>query len=228
MRTPKGRTIDMVKDTIEHHDREYSVYPLWKNLPKKMMYQTYKEAISCLLKKNEVIIDGNKKIGRVHKDIPGLKHTDTGMIIYNLSYYGYDLIAIKKVKISTIIPIEDLIIEILINHSEARFIEAIPTLMIKNKIDKFELYRKTCDYRLINKIGFLLDVTFIIAKKLKRNITYLKELLNKLKGKKEKKIEYFSTINDKKFLDKKTPVMMRMWNLRGRFLTKDFYKEAYT
>lgn len=227
MRTPKLETIEMVKKVIQEHDREYSIYQLWKKIPKKMMYQTYKAVISHLLEENEIIIDGNKKISYIHKKTPGLKPVDMDTIIYNLSYYGYDLISVKKIKKSKIIPLDDLIVEILIRYPEARFIEAIPTLIIKKKIDKFELYRKACDYGLVNKIGFLLNISFIIAKKLKKNISYLKELLNKLKNKKEKKIQYFSTIKDKKFLDRTTPKIMALWNLRGRFLLEDFYKEAY-
>lgn len=227
MRTPKIETIEMVRAFIKEHDRQYSVYQLWKKLPKKMMYQTYKAVLSHLLEGNGIVIDGNKKISYIHKKAPELKPINKDTIIYNLSYYGYDLVSVKKIKRSKIIPLEDLIIEILIRFPEARFIEAIPTLMIKQKIDKFELYRKACDYGLINKIGFLLNISIIIAKKLKKNISYLKELLNKFKTKKEKKIQYFSTIKDKKFLDRTTPKIMALWNLRGRFLIEDFYKETY-
>lgn len=227
MRTPKIETIEMIRAFIKEHDRTYSIYQLWKKLPKKMMYQTYKAAISHLLKENEIVIEGNKKISCINKKPVEIKHISRNAIIYNLSYYGYDLISIKKIRKSRPIPMEDLIIEILTRHPEARFIEAIPTLMIKKKIDKFELYRKACDYGLINKIGFLLNISFIIAKRLKKDIVYLKELLNKLKAKKEKKIQYFSTIKDKKFLDRTTPKIMESWNLRGRFFVEDFYKEAY-
>jgi hypothetical protein len=122
--------------------------------------------------------------------------------------------------------LEDLIIEILIRYPEARFIEAIPILIIKNKLDPFELYRKAYQYRLINKLGFLLEMTFDICKKIKRNFI-LKDLLQECTLKKEREISYFTSIQDKKFLEKTTPANMKKWNLRGRFLFSDFYKEEY-
>ena len=99
--------------------------------------------------------------------------------------------------------------------------------MIKNKIDSFELYRLAYDFGLINKIGFLLETAFIIAKKARKDIIYLRDLLNEFENKREKMIQYMSAFRDKEFLEKTTPKLMKKWNLRGNFSTEDFLKEAY-
>lgn len=224
---PRLKTIEMVRNMIKRHSRQYSIYPLWKKLPKKMMYQTYKVIINHLLKSNEILIDENKKICWIFHPIIKMEPINKKKIIYNLSYYGYDLISYEKIGKHGIMQIVDLIIEILIRYPEARFIEAIPILVIKNRINYFELYRKAYDFGLINKIGFLLENAFIIAKKTKRDISYLKNLLEELKKEKEKRTQYFSIFQDKMFLEKTTPSLMKKWNLEGNFSTSDFFKEAY-
>lgn len=227
MAQPRLETIGMVKETIKKHDRQCSIYQLWKRLPKKMMYQTYKATIEQLKTTNDITIDENKKIILIYHPKIKIEPINKKKIIYSLSYYGYDLISYEKIERYDIIPIEDLIIEILIRYPEARFIEAIPTLIIKNKINPFELYRKACDFGLINKIGFLLETAFIIAKKIKKDMGYLSGLLRELKKRKEKTIQYLSAFRDKEFLEKTTPRLMKEWNLRGRFTINDFFKEAY-
>ena len=223
---PRLKTIEMVREATKEYSREYSLSQRWKQLPKKTMYQTYKIIIEHLLKRNEIILDGNKKIIYISKEII-LKPINRGEVIYNLSHYGYELISLKKIKKSKIMPLEELIIEILIRYPEARFIEAIPLLLIKNKINPYELYKKAFNYSLINKIGFLLNISFILAKKQKKDIDYLKDLLNQFRIGKEGKTQYFSNLKNKKFLEEATPEIMKKWNLRGRFSIKDFYKEAY-
>jgi hypothetical protein len=224
---PRLKTIEMVKETVSENDRFYSICQLWKRLPKKMMYQAYKNAIGILIENNEIAIDENKKIGLIYRPKLKKKPINKERIIYNLSHYGYDLISYKETKRQETMPTEELIIEILIRYPEARFIEAIPILMIKNKIDSFELYRLAYDFGLINKIGFLLETAFIIAKKARKDIIYLRDLLNEFENKREKMIQYMSAFRDKEFLEKTTPKLMKKWNLRGNFSTEDFLKEAY-
>ncbi len=224
---PRLKTIEMVRNMIRKNSRKYSIYQLWKKLPKKMMYQTYKVIINHLLKSNEILIDENKKMCWIFHPIIKMEVINKKKIIYNLSHYGYDLISYEKIRKYDIILIEDLIIEILIRCPEARFIEAIPILIIKNRINYLELYRKAYDFGLINKIGFLLENAFIIAGKTKKDVGYLKDLLEELKRKKEKTIQYFSTFVDKNFLEKTTPSLIKKWNLKGNFSTSDFFKEAY-
>src|SRR3989338_3041246 len=69
-------------------------------------------------------------------------------VLYNLSRYGYDLILVRIIKKHRILTVEELIIQILARFPEARFIEAIPTLILKNRIDKSELYRLAHNYGL--------------------------------------------------------------------------------
>ena len=221
MGTPRLSTIEMVRKTIKDHNREYSIYQLWKALPKKMMYQTYKKAIEHLIEREEIMIDNTKKIFCIEQQ-PEPEKIGRDDILFNLSHYGYDLITRKKMKPRKIIPLNDLIIDILLRFPEARFIEAIPLLIIKNKIDQFELYRKAYDYSLINEMGFLLEISIRLSKK-----PVLKGLLDELKRQKQDKIRYFTTIKDRDFLEKNTPAIMRKWNLRGLFSIDDFRKEAY-
>ncbi len=42
LRYPRLDTVIMVEKFIEDYSGEFKVYQLWKNLPKKVMYQTYK------------------------------------------------------------------------------------------------------------------------------------------------------------------------------------------
>ncbi len=224
---PRLSTIEMVKETISRHSGDYSRYQLWKKLPKKMMYQTYGKVLEYLLANNEIVLKDNRKLEciTINEEL-GLKAIDRETILHNLSHYGYDLISLKRLRKNNILPIEELIIQILIRFPEARFIEAIPILIIKNRIDAFELYRKAYDYGLLNKIGFLLEMSFRIARKKGRNISYLSSLLRQLKSKKQATIQRFSTLNDESFLGKNTPQEMRNWNLLGMFSISDF-QEAY-
>ena len=224
---PRLSTIEMVKDAISRHSGDYSKYQLWKKLPKKMMYQTYGNVLEYLLANNEIVLKDNRKLERITiNEELWLKAINRETILQNLSHYGYDLISLKRLRKHNILPIEELIIQILIRFPEARFIEAIPILIIKNKIDAFELYRKAYDYGLLNKIGFLLEMSFRIARKKGRKISYLSSLLRQLKSKKQATIQRFSTLNDESFLGKNTPREMRNWNLIGRFSINDF-QEAY-
>lgn len=222
---PRLKTIEMVRNAIKQHDRQYSVYQLWKRLPKKMMYQTYKTIINHLLDNSEIMTDGSGKISCLQTPLESRK-TRRDDIISGLSHYGYDIISLKKIKKHDILPLNDLIMDILMRYPEARFIEAIPTLMIKNRIDYFELYRKAYDYGLVNIIGFLIEISFILAGK--RDISYLKPLLTELKKQKEDRIFYLGGIKERDFMEKRTPDIMRKWNLRGMFSVDDFRKEAYS
>jgi len=225
---PRLATIEMVRKTIEKNNRQYSIYQLWKSLPKKMKYQTYKNAILILSEHNELITDKDKKISLIERpkqeDTQSITRED---IIFTLSHYGYELISYKPIHKAKLISIEDLMMAILIKFPEARFIEAIPILLINKRIDSFELYRKTYDFGLINKMGYLLEIALIIAKKFKRDISYLKLLLLAFEQKKNEHVQFFSMLQNRKFLERTTPELMKKWNLRGRFMLEDFVKVEY-
>lgn len=61
--SPRLETIKMVEDFIKEWSGHYKRRALWENLPKKMMYQTFKEIIGYLLESNKVAIDSNGYVG---------------------------------------------------------------------------------------------------------------------------------------------------------------------
>ncbi|MBS3137580.1 hypothetical protein J4232_04040 [Candidatus Woesearchaeota archaeon] len=229
---PRLSTIEMVRKAIRDNDRKYSIYQLWRLLPKKMMYQTYKTSIAHLIKNKEITFDNSKKITMIRRidetgNLDSKKQISRKDIIYNLSCYGYDLISVEKIKKANRIEIEELIMIILIQYPQARFIEAIPTILLKNDINQFELYRKSYDYGLINKIGFLLEIASKIAKKKKIGFEQYSNLLQQFRKMKSSETIYFTTLTNVKLLEKNIPFIMRQWNLLGRFSLEDFYKEEY-
>lgn len=223
---PRLETVEMARKAISSNSGRYSVYQLWRRLPKKMKYQTYKNIIFYLQERNEITEEG-RKLAYIGKRTDRFEKIGRDGILYNLSCYGYDLITTEKTGKKKFLALEDLLVQILIRYPEARFIEAIPTLMIKNELNKFELYRKTCDYGLINKMGFLTDIACRISRKAGRRKKDLEELFNAFSQKKDASIQYFSALKSKGFLEGTTSKIMRSWNLRGRFSFGDFYKEGY-
>lgn len=65
IRYPRLDTVLMVEEFIKKHSGEFKIYKLWKNLPKKMMYQTYKVIISYLLNINKIAMDSEEKIAYI-------------------------------------------------------------------------------------------------------------------------------------------------------------------
>ncbi len=53
----------MVEEFIKENDGEYRKKQLWKNLPKKMMYQTFSIALDYLIISGKVSVDSEGKIG---------------------------------------------------------------------------------------------------------------------------------------------------------------------
>lgn len=142
---------------------------------------------------------------------------DFSLIEYNLFIYGYKIISLKKKKRKKI-PIEELIVKILIKHPYVRFIEGVPIILIKNKIDKFKLLELASKYDVKNKIGYLLETAFIL-----KPIGYLEDLLIYLKKNKEPEVS-FLVEGDYDFLRKTSPSRIKKWNLLGRFFDEDFIK----
>lgn len=65
LRYPRLDTVLMVEQTIKDYSGEYKIYQLWKHLPKKVMYQTYKVILAYLLDINKIAIDCEGKIGYI-------------------------------------------------------------------------------------------------------------------------------------------------------------------
>ncbi len=72
-RYPRLDTVLMVEKFIEKHSAEYKVYKLWKKLPKKIMYQTYKVILAYLIDINKIAIDKDGKIGYIWNEKLGQK-----------------------------------------------------------------------------------------------------------------------------------------------------------
>ncbi len=77
LRYPRLDTVLSVENFIKENSGEYKIYQLWKNLPKKIMYQTYQLIISYLLSINKIAIDQEQKIAYIwdpsYKRKPNLK-----------------------------------------------------------------------------------------------------------------------------------------------------------
>jgi len=61
-RCPRLDTVIMVEEFIDEHSGEFKLYQLWKHLPKKIMYQTYKVIIAYLLNINKIAVDSENKV----------------------------------------------------------------------------------------------------------------------------------------------------------------------
>lgn len=148
-------------------------------------------------------------------------------IIFNLSLYGYNLISLHPIPEDKKIPLEYLIGIIISQFPEARFIESIPILLIKNKVDPYLLLEISIKKGIKNQIGYLLDTSFIIAEhcKLFKKISYLRSLLGYYKENKNKEVQilvYGDDLEYEKFLEKTSPRRIKEWNLLGRYFDKDF------
>ena len=64
--SPQLDTIRMVEEFIQEHSGEYKRRALWENLPKKMMYQTFKTIIEYLQESNKIAIDPRGKVCWIH------------------------------------------------------------------------------------------------------------------------------------------------------------------
>ena len=59
---PRLDTIRMIEDFVRDHSGEYSRTDLWKKLPRKVMYQTYKQILNYLEESNKITFNGRKAI----------------------------------------------------------------------------------------------------------------------------------------------------------------------
>lgn len=73
-RYPRLDTVLMVEQFIQDHSGEYTIYQLWKNLPRKMMYQTYKLILSYLLSINKIAVDSDNVVGYIWNEQLGKRY----------------------------------------------------------------------------------------------------------------------------------------------------------
>ncbi len=65
VRSPTLGTVLMVEKTVEKYSGEYNRTTLWKNLPKKVMWQTYLVILEYLESINKIAIDRKGKIAYI-------------------------------------------------------------------------------------------------------------------------------------------------------------------
>jgi len=63
---PTLESVLMVERIIQKTSGTYTKYPLWKNLPKKMMYQTFCVIIDYLLDSGKIAFDKRRKVGWIY------------------------------------------------------------------------------------------------------------------------------------------------------------------
>ena len=66
LRFPRLDTVLMVERFIQEYDGEFKKRPLWENLPRKMMYQTFCVIIDYLIYSRKISIDSEGKIGWIY------------------------------------------------------------------------------------------------------------------------------------------------------------------
>ncbi len=57
LHSPTLESVIMVEKAIQKYSQEYGKYQLWKNLPKKMMYQTFQVILDYLESSGKIVID---------------------------------------------------------------------------------------------------------------------------------------------------------------------------
>jgi len=195
-----------------------------KQVERNYLYRSIRPKLiaSAILCEQKILEKINKPKKKITKDI----------ILWNLASYGYELIIPKRISKKKSFSIEELIANILIQYPEARLIESIPVLIIKNNINQYALLEAAIKYDLRNKIGYLLETAFIIMErlKIKNNLFYLSELLQYLKNTKTKESAFLGIGSEDKeyaeFLQKNSPKRIKEWNLLGRFFDDDFIENA--
>lgn len=65
IRSPTLGTVMMIERTIEKYSGEFNRTQLWKNLPKKVMWQTYLIVLDYLQSINKIAFDRNGTLGYI-------------------------------------------------------------------------------------------------------------------------------------------------------------------
>ena len=60
---PNLQTVLMVEDFVKEHSGEFKKRPLWENLPRKIMYQTYCVIFDYLIDSGKIAVDKEGTIG---------------------------------------------------------------------------------------------------------------------------------------------------------------------
>ncbi len=65
VRSPTLDTVLMVEKTIEEHSGEYTRTELWRNLPRKVMWQTFLVILEYLQSINKIAFDKEEKVAYI-------------------------------------------------------------------------------------------------------------------------------------------------------------------
>ena len=65
VRSPTLDTVLMVEKTIEEHSGEYTRTELWKNLPRKVMWQTFLVILEYIQSINKIAFDKEDKVAYI-------------------------------------------------------------------------------------------------------------------------------------------------------------------
>ncbi len=198
-----------------------------KRIKGKKLKQTERNYLSRSIRPKLIaakILTEEKLLEKIHRPDKSLEKK----IIYNLDKYGDKMITLGKIKKQKALQIEELIGIIITRSPSARFIEAIPLLLLKNKIDKFKLVEIANTYNIMNQLGYLIEIAIIIAERFNIKKDF-KDLLSYFKHNKEKEVICLGEEKDSayhEFILKTSPLRIRKWNLVGRFFDDDFIKNA--
>ena len=66
VRSPQLDTIRMVEDFIHEHSGDFKRRALWEALPRRMMYQTFKQIIEYLLESGKIALDRTGYVVWIH------------------------------------------------------------------------------------------------------------------------------------------------------------------
>jgi len=66
VRSPQLDTIRMVEDFIREHSGDYKRRALWEALPRRMMYQTFRQIIEYLLESGKIALDRTGYVVWIH------------------------------------------------------------------------------------------------------------------------------------------------------------------
>lgn len=73
---PTLESVLMVEKAIKKESGNYTKHPLWKRLPKKMMYQTFCVIVDYLLYSGKISIDKERKLGWIYNPALAKKYFD--------------------------------------------------------------------------------------------------------------------------------------------------------
>lgn len=154
-----------------------------------------------------------------------------------LSSLGYRLITRKSTMIdkSSRLGPEEAIIKVLTGHPDPRYIEGLPVIIAKNNVNYDVLLGlvrdlKEQDPHLPNKLGYILDITYTILKKVGVRKDYNKlestiTKLNKIKSSKESVIDpSIDTKVYRDFANSRRNERMKHWNIISLFDEDSFEK----